>query len=327
MGDMIATIIGTGASTTATTTYIHTDHLGGTAATTNVEGDVVELSDYHPYGSPRIALNYTGTPEQRKYIGEVYDESSGLNYLNSRYLQSSRGQFLSQDPTFLAVGSPKLTEIVNRVNFGKDSRFGRGQQMNDRQALQRFLSDPQLMNSYSYARGNPIISKDPTGEVIPFAGILLIYGLAQVGVSSWDAYNMNIEYADVTTYEQKRDSAFKAGFDILTGGVGFVGATAKVGMKGLSLALGTFQATGDVHDFFYGPQIYQNINMRTAQSTPASSRQQFVQNYNSSFGLSVGGASGGGGTPSNSSLWVTPSGAIVTFGGQLFAPPPTNNQK
>jgi len=49
------------------------------------------------------------------------------------------------------------------------------------------------------------------------------------------------------------------------------------------------------------------------------SRQQFVQNYNSTFGISTGA---GGGAPSNSSLWVTPSGAVVTFGGQLVAWPP-----
>jgi hypothetical protein len=38
--------------------------------------------------------------------------------------------------------------------------------------------------------------------------------------------------------------------------------------------------------------------------------------------LSTGHHQGGGGVPSNNSLWVTPSGAVVTFGGQLVAPPP-----
>src|SRR6266705_2978354 len=83
--------------------------------------------------------------------------------LNARYYESARGQFLSQDPTFQAVGTPKLTEILNRVNTDKGPYYNgwqSGQKMNDLQALQRFLSDPQLMNSYGYARDNPIVNKD-----------------------------------------------------------------------------------------------------------------------------------------------------------------------
>jgi RHS repeat-associated protein len=59
--------------------------------------------------------------------------------LNARYYEGSRGQFLSQDSVFR--------------NIGVDSR-----------TLQ-VLTDPQSMNSYSYARGNPIIYKDASGEI------------------------------------------------------------------------------------------------------------------------------------------------------------------
>jgi len=141
--------------------------------------------------------------------------------------------------------------------------------------------------------------------------------MAQMSVDAWDAYNMNIKYGDVTTQEQKSDSRFKLGFDVFTGAVG--GSAARVGLKGYDVALGGAQAFGDALDSFFGRQIYQNINYNKAQSqTSAQSRQQFVQNYNSSFNLSTGG---GGKAPSNSSLWVTPSGAVVTFGGQLVAAP------
>lgn len=49
------------------------------------------------------------------------------------------------------------------------------------------------------------------------------------------------------------------------------------------------------------------------------SRTSAAQSYNTSVGASTGG--GGGGIPSNNSLWVTPSGAVVTWGGSLVIGP------
>ena len=237
--------------------------------------------------------------------------------LQARYYDGGKGEFLSEDPTFLAVGTPKLTEILNRVN-GAPNRDGQA-------VLQQFLADPQLMNSYGYARDNPIVNKDPTGEIIPLVAILAVYGAAQLSVDAYDFYNMNVRYADVTTPEQKRQSEFKAGFDVFTSLVGAAAGLKIIGMARAGFALGTLQASGDTLDFFFGPQIYQNMNVRQATAqTSTQGRQQFAQTYNASFGLSTGGS--GGKAPNNNSLWVTPSGALVTFGGQLFAPPPSKQK-
>src|SRR5262249_282899 len=66
--------------------------------------------------------------------------------LNARYYEGSRGQFISQDPSFLAVGDPnKLKQVT-----------GLDQQV--------FLADPQIANSTSYGRDNPITKKDPDGN-------------------------------------------------------------------------------------------------------------------------------------------------------------------
>jgi len=54
--------------------------------------------------------------------------------LQARYYDGSKGQFLSEDPVFL--GDPK----------------------------QQVLTDPQSLNSYSYANDNPITKSDPTGK-------------------------------------------------------------------------------------------------------------------------------------------------------------------
>ena len=77
--------------------------------------------------------------EQSDYIGQVYDESTQMSYLNARYYQGSRGQFISQDPVFWEVG------------ITKDG--------------QNALIDPQSMNSYSYGGNNPIKNSDPTGRL------------------------------------------------------------------------------------------------------------------------------------------------------------------
>jgi RHS repeat-associated protein len=64
--------------------------------------------------------------------GKIQYKDTDLNYLNARYYDSERGQFLSQDSVFWKL--PK-----------------------------ELLSDPQQLNSYSYARNNPIRMKDPSG--------------------------------------------------------------------------------------------------------------------------------------------------------------------
>jgi RHS repeat-associated protein len=104
---------------------------------TDENGAVVETLDYYPYGATRISSSVGGADSARKYIGQFAD-TSGLNYLQARYQDPQRGQFLSQDPVFWEIG---LT---------KDGKAA--------------LSNPQAMNSYSYAGNNPITGKDPTGR-------------------------------------------------------------------------------------------------------------------------------------------------------------------
>jgi RHS repeat-associated protein len=122
-----------GAATgTAITRYIHPDHLGSTNAVTDQSGALVQLLDYYPYGATRVASTTYPTNEKRQYIGQ-YTDTSGLSYLQARYYDSSRGQFVNEDPVFW--GNPKNQTLAN----------------------------PQGLNSYSYANDNPIVNEDPTG--------------------------------------------------------------------------------------------------------------------------------------------------------------------
>src|SRR6266436_4548739 len=76
--------------------------------------------------------------------------------LNARYYDPSRGQFLSEEPIFLNIGDPSQVKQLSQ------------------QDQQTYLTDPQVLNSYSYGRDNPITRKDPNGKFAQvFAGAVI----------------------------------------------------------------------------------------------------------------------------------------------------------
>jgi RHS repeat-associated protein len=149
------------------TSYLHTDHLGGTNIITDENGDVVTSLDYYPYGATRVD---TGThDEDRQYTGYTRDVVTGLDYAVQRYYLNTRGRFLSQDPVALALGNWDL--IKEKTNGD----------------VKTYLSNPQKHNSYSYAFNNPVKYEDQNGEwaIIDDAvaiGAGFIGGIAAQGV-------------------------------------------------------------------------------------------------------------------------------------------------
>jgi RHS repeat-associated protein len=114
--------------------YVHTDQLSGSNAVTNSNGYVEEVSDFYPFGTSRMDTKYTSFNEPRKYAGTIHDDSTSLDYMSARYYNSSRGQFISEDPLAVAIGDAnKLQQITGK-------------------SQQAFLADPQQLNSYGYAR-------------------------------------------------------------------------------------------------------------------------------------------------------------------------------
>jgi RHS repeat-associated protein len=85
----------------------------------------VQTLDYYPYGSTRVSVA-TSTRERRQFIGQFTDDSS-LSYLNARYYNSNQGQFISEDPVFLALGSHSAEQLAQ-------------------QKTQAILADPQKLN-------------------------------------------------------------------------------------------------------------------------------------------------------------------------------------
>ena len=163
-GNDLVAFIDTG-TTTSATSYVHPDHLGSTHVVTNASGTVAQALDYYPYGNERID---SGTDvSQRQYIGQYFDEESELSYLQARYMDPAKGQFLSQDPMFL--GDPRAQALRN----------------------------PQTLNSYIYANGNPITLKDPTGLLGEWGG----RWVWQSGIGTHEYVYFHPERTDLVNYE------------------------------------------------------------------------------------------------------------------------------
>lgn len=99
-----------------------------------------------------------------KSVVDRNEAGVGYNYLNARYYEGTTGRFISQDPSFLALGDEQLT----RQNTGK--------------SMQEYLMDPQSLNSYSYANNNPITKTDPNGKSAALANSLLGTGVSLEGI-------------------------------------------------------------------------------------------------------------------------------------------------
>ena len=74
--------------------YIHTDALGTPVAVTDADRNVLETSEYEPFGK---LLNRPLTDEPG-YTGHVSDAATGMSYMEQRYYDPAIGRFLSVDP-------------------------------------------------------------------------------------------------------------------------------------------------------------------------------------------------------------------------------------
>ncbi|BAZ48519.1 YD repeat protein [Nostoc sp. NIES-4103] len=107
--------------------YYHGDNLGSTRLLTNDSGVATDSYEYDAYG--RILSQSGSTPNTYRYTGEQNDNLTGLVYLRARYLDLDAGRFISPDPY---TGT---------------------------------LEDPNTLHRYLYAKDNPVINRDPSGNI------------------------------------------------------------------------------------------------------------------------------------------------------------------
>ncbi|MFA6172018.1 MAG: RHS repeat-associated core domain-containing protein [Patescibacteria group bacterium] len=127
---------------------------------TDENGDVVQLLDYYPFGGIRLNERSGNIDNKRKAFGHEYDDGTDLYYMRARYQNPAIGRFISQDPVYLNIGN--RDEIEQKT--GK--------------SYEVFLADPQNLNSYSYARNNPLKHVDVTGEYWESAIDVISLGLS-----------------------------------------------------------------------------------------------------------------------------------------------------
>ncbi len=142
-GQLVAEFGGT-AEEQPGTRYLTPDHLGSTRVVTGEDQSILSRHDYLPFGEEigaalgnrDQASGVTGYTASRadgpaqKFTGKERDNETGLDYFQARYFSGAGGRFTSVDPEN-AGASP---------------------------------ADPQSWNGYAYARNNPLLYVDPTGE-------------------------------------------------------------------------------------------------------------------------------------------------------------------
>jgi RHS repeat-associated protein len=128
-----------GNSFACTTCYVMTDHVGSVRMVTDQNGTAVTRHDYLPFGEEIQGSSPSSEVEQR-FTGQIRDAETGMDFFNARYFTAPLGRFNSADP----------------------------------ESAGAFLADPQTWNGYSYVRGNPMNSNDPSGACSVFvAGITM----------------------------------------------------------------------------------------------------------------------------------------------------------
>jgi len=118
--------------------YMHTDHLGSIIRITDGSGATVFAATYDAWGLKMVTTNTIGF--HRGFTGHEHLPEFGLVNMNARLYDPILGRFLSPDPF---VPNPLFSQDYNR---------------------------------YMYARNNPLIYTDPTGELvwlIPVVGAIV----------------------------------------------------------------------------------------------------------------------------------------------------------
>lgn len=95
--------------------FQHTDALGSPIAVTDTAGQVVERTDYQPYGSP-IGKTVDGIG----YTGHAMDGATGLTYMQQRYYDQDLGRFLSVDPV---AADSVLASNFNRYWYANNNPY------------------------------------------------------------------------------------------------------------------------------------------------------------------------------------------------------------
>ena len=195
--------------------YYLTDHLNSANLVVDNSGQVVELAEYAPYGQLSRHTGSMNTPF--KFTGQRLDSECGLYFMNARYYDPELGRFAAAD-----------TMVPDAF-------------------------DPQTLNRYSYARNNPILFTDPSGNFFIIDDIIyavVMFAIANAGTIAAGALigaAMNVAMAAIMGGDLGQAALMGAVSGAITAGFGAWGASVLKGVTNpgmYSLGKGAFDAAG-----------------------------------------------------------------------------------
>ena len=95
--------------------YVHTDSLGTPVAITDSDGNVIQASEYEPYGK----LLNRGLTDGPGYTAHDTDATTGMVYMQQRYYDPAIGRFLSLDP----LQTASTGDNFNRYKYGRNNPY------------------------------------------------------------------------------------------------------------------------------------------------------------------------------------------------------------
>ncbi len=169
--------------------YVLTDHLGSSSLTTNSYGNMIDRTEYTPYGAIVATATTQDIGNKYKFTGKELDGETNLSYFGARYYNQAVGRFMAVDPALQFLTDPeKLKGITNG-----DQR--------------KILSDPQNLNEYSYARNNPVLLADPDGQFVFLVPFIAMYAvpIAITTVAMIGSMYATAEFSQAVGYTMEND--------------------------------------------------------------------------------------------------------------------------
>ena len=172
--------------------FYHPDHLGTSNYITDTNGKLYEHLEYFPFGESWVEENSNTQRTPFLFTAKELDEETGLYYFGARYYDPRTSVWQSGDPV--------LGKYLNGAAGG--------------------VYESSNLALYTYGRNNPIIFKDPDGNIVPIVMAAIWAGGA--AITAYDTYQ---------TYKQEgaKGAAIALGKDAAI--TAATGGAAKVALK------------------------------------------------------------------------------------------------
>lgn len=198
-----------------TVEYIHTDALGTPVAVTNATGQVLEHSEYEPYG----AVVNRPVKDGPGYTGHVEDAATGLTYMQQRYYDPSIGRFLSVDP----VAAREKGDNFNRYWYANSNPY----RFTDPDGRESSVIRAMERDNVAYLSGN--MSSADLAANREARGLGALAGASVVGTV--------LAAPTVITAVLANPGAIATATDVAAGAAGVTGAAAGIGGVGRATGL------------------------------------------------------------------------------------------